>query len=71
MKKNFIIYPRTKIDMTEPLIEIVEAPLKVKLKAYITGYQEDYGELPTTERIRSIFDISNQDAEMALVVFGK
>lgn len=70
MKKEFMIYPRTKIDMTDPNIEIVEAPLKVKLKAYITGYREDYGELPSIERIKSLFNVSDQDAHIALTLFG-
>lgn len=70
MKKEFLVYPKTKIDISNPNIQIVEAPLKIKLKAYITGYREDHGELPTIERIQSIFQISVQDAEIALTLFG-
>lgn len=70
MKKEFLVYPRTKIDASNPNVQIIEAPLKVKLKAYITGYREDHGELPTIERIQSIFQISEQDAEIALTLFG-
>lgn len=71
MKKEFIIYPKTKIEESNPAIKIVEAPRKVKMRAYITGYREDYGELPSIEQVRSIFRVSEQDAEIALVVYGK
>lgn len=69
MKKNFIVYPKTKIVSNEN-IEIVDAPLKVKLKAFISGYREDYGELPSIERLKSTFSISEQDAHIALTLYG-
>ena len=69
MKKEFIIYPKTKIAESNPTIKIVEAPRKFKMRAYITGYHEDYGELPSIEQIQSIFRVSEQDAEIALVVY--
>ncbi|WP_342505650.1 hypothetical protein [Sporosarcina sp. FSL K6-2383] len=69
MKNEFIIYPKTKIETTDPKVVILEAPRKVKMKAYITGYTEDYGELPSIEQVRSIFRVSEQDAEIALVVY--
>ncbi|WP_342538473.1 hypothetical protein MKY15_20735 [Sporosarcina sp. FSL K6-1540] len=70
MKKEFIVYPKTKIDISNPNVQIIDAPLKVKLKAFVTGYREDHGELPSIERIQSIFQISKQDAEIALTLFG-
>lgn len=69
--KSFIIYPKTKIAINNPIIEIVEAPIKEKLKSFITGYIQDYREAPTVEYLQSIFDISEQDAHMALVLFSK
>ncbi|MEK4403471.1 hypothetical protein MKZ26_03370 [Sporosarcina sp. FSL K6-6792] len=70
MKREFLVYPKTKIEISNPNIKIIEAPLKVKLKAYITGYKEDHGELPSIERIQSIFQISKQDSDIALTLFG-
>ena len=70
VKREFLVYPKTKIDISNPNIKIIEAPLKVKLKAFVTGYREDHGDLPSIERIRSIFQISEQDAEIALTLFG-
>lgn len=68
--KKFIVYPKTKLAVDNPHIEIIDAPIKTKLKAYVTGYLEDYGELPAIDSIRSVFNISKQDAEMALVIYG-
>lgn len=70
MKKEFIIYPKTKIEVTDPNLVIVDAPVKVKLKSFITGYREDYGELPSIERLTSIFSVSEQDAHIALTLYG-
>lgn len=68
--KSFIVYPKTKIDISDPRIEIIDAPIKVRLKAFISGYIEDYNEPPTTRYIQSIFNISESDAEMALHFYG-
>jgi len=70
VKKEFLVYPKTKIAESNETIQIVEVPLKVKLKAFVTGYREDHGELPSIERIQSIFPISKQDAEIALTLFA-
>ena len=70
MKKEFIMYPKTKIETTDPKVVIVEASRKVKMRAYITGYKEDYGELPSVKQVISIFRVTKQDAEIALVVYG-
>lgn len=70
MKKNFIIYPETKIEANDPNLVIVDAPIKVKLKSFITGYREDYGELPSIERIVSLFHVTEQDAHIALTLYG-
>lgn len=68
--KSFIIYPRTKIDIDDTRLQVINAPIKVKLKAFITGYLQDYGELPTPQYLREIFSISELDAEMAIRLFG-
>lgn len=69
--KNFIIYPKVKIDSSNENIQMIDAPIKTKLKAFITGYMEDYGESPSVEYLQSVFSISQQDAEMALVLYSK
>lgn len=68
--KSFIIYPRTKIDLDDPRLQVIDGPVKNKLKAFISGYIEDYNEMPTTQYIQSIFGISELDAEMAIHLFG-
>lgn len=68
--KSFILYPRTEIDIDNPSIEIVDAPIKDKLKAFISGYIEDYNEEPTIQYLQLIFGISELDAEMALYFYG-
>lgn len=68
--KSFIIYPRTKIDVANPKIEVIVPPIKVKLKAFITGYMEDRNELPSVSYLQSVFEISIEDAEMALSLYG-
>lgn len=67
---SFIVYPRTKIDIEDPRLQVIDAPIKTKLKAFITGYLQDYSELPTTQYIQSIFGISKSDAEMAIHLYG-
>jgi hypothetical protein len=69
MKKTFIIYPKTKIDKNDPHIHVINAPIKERLHAYITGYKEDYRELPSKEKLMSLFKISKRDAEIALLIF--
>ncbi|MFJ8064882.1 hypothetical protein ACIQYS_09635 [Psychrobacillus sp. NPDC096426] len=68
--KSFIIYPRSKIDVENPNIQVIDAPIKVKLKAFITSYYEDRNELPSVSYLQSIFGISQLDAEMALHFYG-
>ena len=68
--KSFIIYPRTKIEVDDPILQVIDAPIKVKLKAFITGYLQDYGELPTAQYIQSLFSISALDADMAIHLYG-
>ncbi|WP_342441767.1 hypothetical protein MHB65_22240 [Lysinibacillus sp. FSL K6-0075] len=68
--KSFIIYPRTKIDTEDPRLQVIDAPIKVKLKAFISAYLQDYSEMPTTQYIQSIFGISELDAEMAIHLYG-
>ncbi|GAA0347560.1 hypothetical protein GCM10008931_43560 [Oceanobacillus oncorhynchi subsp. oncorhynchi] len=70
MKKNFITYPKTEIPVNSPEIEVVEVPLKEKMKIFITGYVEDYLELPTVEYIQQLFKVHEQDAHMAIVIYG-
>jgi len=68
--KSFIVYPRTKIDVADPRLQIINAPIKEKLKSFISSYHEDYGELPTAQYIQSLFSISALDAEMAIHLYG-
>ncbi|WP_144511563.1 hypothetical protein [Bacillus sp. FJAT-22090] len=68
--KSFITYPRTKIGFDNPNIQVIDAPIKVRLKSFITGYLEDRNELPSASYIQSIFGISEHDAEMALHFYG-
>lgn len=71
MKKSFIIYPPTKIETSNHSVRIVEAPIKIKLKAFITGYIEDYLEMPSPEKIASLFNISVADANISLMMYGE
>ncbi len=70
LKKTFIVYPKTKINMDDPYYEKVDTTLKIKLKTFITGYIEDYGESPSITYIQSIFNISKLDVEIALSLYG-
>lgn len=69
--KSFIVYPKTRIDTSDENIKRVEASTKDKLKSFISGYIEDYGEAPALSYIQSLFHISKQDAEMALSLYSK
>lgn len=68
--KSFIIYPKSKIAINDPRLQVIDASIKSKLKVFITGYLQDYGELPTIQYIQSIFGISELDAEMAIHLYG-
>lgn len=70
MKKNFITYPKTEIPIDSPKIEVNEVPRKEKMKIFITGYVEDYLELPSVEYTQQVFKVSEQDAHMAIVIYG-
>ncbi|WP_010170134.1 hypothetical protein [Bacillus coahuilensis] len=70
-RKDFIIYPKTKIDIKDDMFKVVDAPIKVQLQAFITGYIEDYGESPSIKYLQSVFRITEQDAEIALYLYGK
>jgi hypothetical protein len=70
-RKDFIIYPKTEIDINDDMFKVVDAPIKVKLKAFITGYIEDYGEPPSIKYIQSIFRITELDAEIAWFLYSQ
>lgn len=69
MKRKFIVFPKTEIHIDDKSIEIVNTPLKLKIKSFIISYKEDFKELPSIETLQSIFRISKMDAHMALIVF--
>ncbi|GGB63678.1 hypothetical protein GCM10011409_45920 [Lentibacillus populi] len=44
--------------------------LKSAIKSFIVCYYEDYGKLPTIYRLQSLFNLSKEDASIALRVYG-
>ena len=67
--RSFIAYPDSRILLGEVNIELNNAPLGVKLQAFISSYYDNYKKFPDSKTICSIFGVSEKDAELALSAF--
>ena len=55
MRKEFIVYPKTTIDLEDPALVRADFSPNEALKCFITGWMEDYGDQPSIKKVREFF----------------
>ena len=67
--RSFIAFPDSRILLGEVKIELNNAPLSVKMQAFISSYYDNYKKLPDRQTLCTIFEVSEIEADLALAAF--